>query len=84
MKMNEIVETDIDALEAGPSQGWKAYCKNTARDKMSASWLSSCKARGLVTRDTNKTQKVGKKRKKVDGFAKSEKYGGWVSPTKAG
>ena len=84
MKMNEIIETDIDALEAGPTQGWKAYCKNTPRDKMSASWKSSCKARGHITRTTKKTQKVGNKRKKVDGIAKSEKYGGWVSPTKTG
>ena len=60
MKMNEITEIEVDTLEAGPSQGWKPYCKNTPREKMSASWLSSCKSRGLVTRDTDKTQKTDK------------------------
>ena len=79
MKVFEILSED------GPEQGWKAYCTNTPKDKMSASWLSSCKARGYVSRDTGKSQLKGKKRKKLDGVkAKSEKYGGWVSPTKTG
>lgn len=78
MKVFEIVED-------GPTQGWKAYCTNTPKDKMSASWLSSCKARGHVARSTGKSQKIGKSRKKLDGMrAKSEKYGGPISPTKAG
>ena len=77
MKMNEIIETDVDTLEAGPTQGWKPYCKNTPREKMSASWLSSCKSRGLVTRDTEKTQKTRSGRKKHSGLGKSTKYGGW-------
>ena len=79
MLISEIIQED------GPSQGWKAYCANTPADKMSASWLSRCKARGYKSRDTGKTQKRGKKRVKLDNKrAKSEKYGGWVSPTKAG
>ena len=78
MLISEIIQED------GPTQGCKAYCKNTPIDNMRASWMSSCKARGYITRTTKKTQKVGNKRKKVDGIAKSEKYGGWVSPTKTG
>lgn len=76
----------LDSLgEDGPKQGWKSYCRNTAAHKMSASWLSSCKARGLKSRDTGKSQLVGRKRKKLDGKRiKSTKYGGPVSPTRTG
>tara|TARA_B110000977_G_scaffold199936_1_gene288794 strand:- start:559 stop:822 length:264 start_codon:yes stop_codon:yes gene_type:complete len=77
MKMNEITEIEVDTLEAGPSQGWKPYCKNTPREKMSASWLSSCKSRGHVTRVTKKTQKTQSGRKKHAGLGPSEMYGGW-------
>jgi len=79
MKIKEITEE-----KGKPSQGWDAYCKNTPRDKMSASWRSSCVARGKINRDTNKTQKVGNKRRKIKGKAASTKHGGWVHPTKAG
>jgi len=75
----------FEITEDGPTQGWKAYCQNTPQHKMSASWKSSCKARGYIARDTGKSQKIGKSRKKLDGMkAKSEKYGGPISPTKAG
>ena len=57
MKVHEIVEDK-------PS---KNYCKNTPKQKMSASWLASCKNRGLVSREGNKTHKIGDKRIKVGG-----------------
>jgi hypothetical protein len=78
MKISEVIG------EETPS---KSYCKNTPNHKMSASWLASCKAQGLVARDTGKTQKDSRsgKRKKLRGVkAKSEKYGGWVSATRTG
>jgi hypothetical protein len=63
----------------------KSYCRNTPKSKMSASWLSSCKAQGFVARDTGKTQKIGNKRVKLGNRRlKSNKYGGPVSPTKSG
>jgi len=81
MRVFEVISEDND----GPSQGWKAYCQNTPADKMSASWLSSCKARGYKSRDTGKSQKMGNSRVDLDGKKlKSEKYGGPVSPTKTG
>jgi hypothetical protein len=82
MKVFEVLE----AREGhGPTQGWKAYCTNTPQSKMSNSWLSSCKARGYVARDTGKSQKIGDKRKSLDGIkAKSEKYGGPISRTRTG
>jgi len=89
MKIKEIVSEAKSKSRTksgrGPKQGWKAYCQNTPADKMPSSWLSSCKARGLKSRDTGKTQKRGDKRVKLDGKkARSTKYGGWVSPTKTG
>lgn len=88
MKINEIVSEAKKKKgrgTKGPKQGWKAYCTNTPNDKMPSSWLSSCKARGHVARSTGKTQKVGNKRVKLDGKkARSEKYGGWISKTRAG
>jgi hypothetical protein len=91
MKIKEIVSEAKSKSRTksgrGPKQGWKGYCTNTPADKMPASWLSSCKARGLKSRDTGKSQKRGSdgKRVKLDGKkAKSTKYGGWVSPTKTG
>lgn len=83
MKIHEIVSEARG--KKGPKQGWKGYCTNTPADKMPASWLSSCKARGLKSRSTGKTQKQGNKRVKLDGKkARSEKYGGWVSSTRTG
>lgn len=76
MKVYEILEDNK------PS---KNYCKNTPNNKMSASWLASCKAQGHVARNTGKSQLRGNKRVKLDNKkAKSQKYGGWVSPTKTG
>ena len=80
MKISEIIPES-----GGPKQGWKAYCTNTPKKKMSSSWLSSCKARGLKSRETGKSQKIGNKRVKLDGKRmKSVKYGGPLSPTKTG
>lgn len=81
MKVFEIVSEE----RGTPSQGWKNYCKNTAADKMPNSWLNKCKAMGLKSRDTGKSQLKGNKRVKLDGKrARSEKYGGWVSSTRTG
>lgn len=81
MKVFEVVSEDGN----GPSQGWKAYCQNTPAEKMSASWLSSCKARGYKSRDTGKSQKMGNTRVSLDGKKlKSQQYGGPVSPTATG
>ena len=48
----------------------KSYCKNTPKDQMGVSALASCKSRGHVTRDGNKSHKLGPKstsRTKVGG-----------------
>jgi len=55
----------------------KAYCKNTPKSKMGVSDLASCKSRGLVARDGDKSHKVGKKRIKVGNRKiKGARYGG--------
>lgn len=83
MKISEI--TSEAEQGRGPKQGWKAYCANTPAGKMPSSWLSSCKSRGLKSRETGKSQKIGQSRVKLDGKRiKSTKYGGPVSPTKTG
>ena len=68
---------EITATEATPT---KSYCKTTPKDQMSASWAASCKSRGLVTRDGNKSHKLGPKpssRTTVGGKRiKGEKYNG--------
>ena len=75
----------FEITEDGPTQGWSSYCKNTARNNMSASWESGCVARGYLARRTGKSQKIGKKRVSLDGRRlASTKHGGTVSPTKAG
>ena len=52
---------------------------------MSSSWESSCVSRGLLSRQTGKSQKIGAKRVSLDGKRmKSTKHGGPVSPTKTG
>jgi hypothetical protein len=74
MRITEIIDTDQDVEEATPS---KSYCKNTPADKMSASWLASCKSQGYKEREGGKSHKIGKKRKKVDNrIIKGKKYGG--------
>jgi len=87
MKIAEIITEKSTKSGRGPKQGWKNYCRNTPRNKMSASWRSSCVSRGLISRDTGKSQLRSKdgKRVKLDGKkAASTKHGGWVSPTKTG
>lgn len=93
MKICEIVEPSLEVLaekkkrrrKTSGTKPSKAYCKNTPKDKMSASWLSSCKAQGLKSRDTGKTQKIGNKRVKLGNRRlKSQSYGGPVSPTRTG
>lgn len=55
----------------------KAYCKNTPKSKMGVSDLASCKSRGLVARDGDKSHKIGKKRIKVGNRKlKGARYGG--------
>jgi hypothetical protein len=62
MKVYEITE------KRAPSRPSKSYCKNTPKHKMSASWLASCKNRGLVSRDGDKSHKLpGGKRITVGG-----------------
>jgi len=75
MKIFEITqEIDQDVDEAKPS---KAYCRNTPKDKMSASWKASCKSQGLVSREGGKSHKIGKKRTKVGGRKiKGKAHGG--------
>lgn len=75
MKIYEITQQiDQDVEEAKPS---KAYCRNTPKDKMSASWKASCKSRALISRDGDKSHKIGKKRVKMGGRKiKGKKYGG--------
>ena len=71
MKVYEITE------KRAPSRPSKSYCKNTPKHKMSASWLASCKNRGLVSRDGDKSHKIGSKRVKMGGKKiKGKKYGG--------
>jgi hypothetical protein len=71
MKIREITQ-NLD--EAEPS---KSYCKNTPNDEMSASWLASCKSRGLVARTGGKSHKIGKRRVKVGGKKiKGKEHGG--------
>lgn len=81
MKMNELEESvtaeveDLGIQEAEPKEGWKSYCTNTPRDKMSNSWESSCVARGYLTRRDD-TYVDGEK---VTGTKKkSTKHGGPV------
>jgi hypothetical protein len=67
MRVFEVVS------EAKPT---KADCKKPA-DSLSASWLASCKSRGLKARDGDKSHKLGKTRVKVGGKKiRGKKYGG--------
>ena len=90
MRIRDIVheEEKKQARSARRKRGKASaeLCKSSKPDsKLGASNLSSCKAQGLRSRDTGKTQKKGGDRVSLDNIkAKSEKYGGWVSPTRAG
>jgi len=70
-KSVELDETQID--ERGKAS--KELC--LSNKKKGASDTSSCKAQGFMARKTGKSQKIGKKRVKLDGkTVKSSKYGG--------
>lgn len=95
MRIDEINADHIEELheakkkkrkpKSSGTKPTKSYCRNTPKSKMSASWLSSCKAQGFVARDTGKTQKIGNKRVKLNNRRlKSQRYGGPVSPTRTG
>jgi len=67
MRIQEIIS------ENKPS---KSDCRKPA-DKLSASWLASCKSRGLKSREGGKSHKIGKKRVNVKGRKiRGKKYGG--------
>lgn len=84
-QIEELHEAKRRKRKTSGTKPTKSYCRNTPKSKMSASWLASCKAQGLVARDTGKTQKIGNKRTKLDGRRlKSQRYGGPVSPTRTG
>lgn len=69
MKIHEIIGEDNTPT--------KSYCKTTPKNKMSASWLASCKNRGLVARDGDKEVKIGDKWVNLGGKKiKGEKSGG--------
>jgi len=62
-----------EIIEAKPT---KSDCRKPA-DKLSASWLASCKSRGLKSREGGKSHKVGNKRVKVKGRKiRGKDYGG--------
>lgn len=90
MRIRDIVqeESNKKARKARRKRGKAsvALCRSSKPDsKLGASNLASCKAQGLRARDTDKSQKKGDTRVDLDNIkAKSEKYGGWVSPTRAG
>jgi hypothetical protein len=67
------VKADAQLDERGKAS--KEMC--LSNKKKGASDESSCKAQGFMARKTGKTQKIGKKRVKLDGKSiKSSKYGG--------
>lgn len=70
-KSAEVDEAQLD--ERGKAS--KELCLSNR--KKGASDESSCKAQGFMARKTGKSQKIGKKRVKLDGkTVKSSKYGG--------
>jgi hypothetical protein len=65
MRINEITQPqDTPLIDAAPTA---AYCRNTPADKMSASWLASCKSQGYKSRSGKKSHLVNKKRITVGG-----------------
>ena len=71
MKVSDIIQDDI-----GPAPA--KVCNSGKPDKdLPASWLSSCRSKGLRRRDSDREHKIGGKRKKV-GYStvKGKKYGG--------
>jgi len=83
MLMHEV-DQHID--EWKPSASWCRDRKKSGKP-MGASQKASCKAQGVVARDTGKTQlnkKTGKREKLGGKRIPSEKYGGRVSKTRTG
>ena len=64
------------AENIGPAPA--SVCKSGKPDSaLPSSWVASCKAKGLRSRDGKKSHKVGKKRITVGGKRiKGKKYGG--------
>jgi len=67
MKLHEVI---------GPAPA--KICKSSKPDsELPASWLASCKSKGLRSRSGKKSHKIGKKRTTVGGKKiKGAKYGG--------
>jgi len=67
MKLHEVI---------GPAP--VKICKSSKPDsELPASWLASCKSKGLRSRSGKKSHKIGKKRTTVGGKKiKGAKYGG--------
>lgn len=67
MKMKEVI---------GPAP--TAVCKSSRpNSSLPASWLASCKSKGLRSREGQKSHKIGNKRVTVGGKKiKGKKYGG--------
>ena len=67
MKMHEVI---------GPAPA--KVCKSSRPNKsLPASWLASCKSKGLRSREGQKSHKIGNKRITVGGKKiKGKKYGG--------
>lgn len=64
---------DVAVDESGKAS--KELC--LSNKKKGASDLSSCKSQGFIAHKTSKTQKIGKKRVKLDGKKiKGKQYGG--------
>lgn len=74
MYMMELFLTPAEAIGIAPAKICKSSKPNS---ELPASWLASCKARGLRARSGEKSHKIGSKRVKVGGKKiKSVKYGG--------
>lgn len=77
---------EIDELAEKEWKASKKLCKSsTPNNKLGASALASCKAQGYRSRETGKSQLIGKKRVKLGGKRmRSQDYGGPISPTRTG
>lgn len=74
MYLMELFLTPAEAIGVAPAKVCKSSKPNS---ELPASWLASCKARGLRARTGDKSHKMGSKRVKVAGKKiKSKKYGG--------
>ncbi len=83
MKISEVIQQDIEVDEAPASR--KLCTSGRTDSSLGASNLASCKAQGYRSRDTGKSQLIGRERKNLRGSKlKSTKYGGPISPTRTG